>query len=140
VVQWARESSCDDNPASLLASIYQVDPNTNLTTVRYRTLGNCARGDSFEQATTLGGGSYRYEFTLPLEVNDVFVRLKPLYNDTNVLVAGSNWTLPVQYFNIRSQANNTNGDETRIVEVNRTLPTAPSILDYALYSGDTLVK
>ncbi len=141
IIQWSRETDCaTQDPASLLASIYSYNAGTQQTTVRYRALGGCSRGDGFENSTTLSSGPYRFEFTLPLQSNDIFVRIKPIYNDTNLNITGNGWTLPVQYYNIRSEAKNRQGDETRIVEVNRTIPTAPSVMDYALFSGDTIVK
>lgn len=137
-IQWSRVD-CSANPASFLASIYSV--NAGVTSVRYRMLGNCARGDGFEQSTALSSGNpYRFEFTLPLQTNDTLVRLQPIYNDTFINVTGSGWTLPTQYYRIRSEAINELGSESRVVEVNRTLPTAPSVMDYALYSGATLVQ
>lgn len=142
IVEWSKESNCgSEDPASLIASIYNHNTSTDETTVRYRALGGCDRSDGFEIATTLAPEStYHYQFTLPLENDDIMVRLKPVYNDTHVNVRGNGWTLPVQYFNIRSEASNNLGDETRIVEVNKTVPTAPSFMDYALYSGSTIVK
>lgn len=137
-IDWARED-CANNPASFVAAIYSE--NAGVTSVRYRALGNCAKGDGFEQATTLPSGNpYRFRFTLALQTNDVLVRLQPIYNDTHARVSGSGWILPTQFYRIRSEASNDLGNETRIVEVNRTLPTAPSIFDYALYSGSTLVQ
>lgn len=138
VIEWSQHT-CAQDPAGLMASIYYNDAGT--TRVRYRALGNCARGDGFEQATTQAAGNpYRYRFTLALQTNDLFVRLQPTYNDTTIKVSGSGWTLPTQYYKIRSEATNNLGSESRVVEVNRTLPTAPSVMDYALYSGATLVK
>lgn len=136
-IDWSRQN-CASDPAALLASIYSV--NAGVTTVRYRALGNCTRGDGFEQAGA-GASPYLYRTTLALQTNDTFVRIQPVYNDTdiNVTVSGA-WSLPTQYYKIRSEATNDFGTESRIVEVNRTLPTAPSIMDYALYSGTTLVK
>lgn len=136
-VDWSREA-CANNPASFVAAIYSNDGSG--TKVRYRTLGNCARGDGFEQASGLGGNPYNFRFTLPLLTNDRLVRLQPVYNDTQARISGSGWILPTQFYRIRSEARNELGDETRIVEVNRTLPAAPSIFDYALYSGGTLVQ
>lgn len=138
VVEWSK-GDCASNPASFIAAIYYNDAGTIRS--RYRTLGNCAKGDGFEQATTLAAGNaYRFRFTLPLQTNDLFVRLQPIYNDTHIRVAASGWTLPTQFYKIRSEARNELGNETRIVEVNRTLPTAPSVMDYALYSGATIVQ
>jgi hypothetical protein len=138
IIEWAKED-CAADPAGLMASIYYDDSGT--TRVRYQAIGNCARGDGFIQASTQApGNAYRYRYVLNLQSGDEFVRLQPVYNDTVIRVGGSSWTLPTQYYKIRSEASNTQGNETRIVEVNRTLPTAPSVMDYALYSGTTLIK
>lgn len=137
-VEWAKED-CGANPAAFVAAIYS--DNAGVITTRYRTLGTCGRSDGFEPATTLpAGNTYKFRFDLALQANDVLVRLQPVYNDTQVKVSGSGWILPTQFYRIRSEASNDLGDETRIVEVNRTLPTAPSIFDYALYSGTTIVQ
>ena len=55
-------------------------------------------------------------------------------------MSGDGWALPVQAYNIRSEAKNDLGNETRAVEVNKTLDAAPAIMDYALFSGTTIVK
>jgi len=137
VIDWSKQN-CGQEPASLLASIYSL--NAGVTTVRYRALGNCAQSDGFEQPNGSAPSPYQYRMTLSLQTGDQFVRLQPIYNDTDISINGSGWTLPTQYYKIRSEATNDLGNESRIVEVNRTLPTAPSIMDYALYSGTTLVK
>lgn len=139
-VEWAKED-CANNPAAFVVAIYSNTAGTIST--RYRTMGNCARGDGFEAASTLAAGNqYRFRFDLALQTDDVLVRLQPVYNDTQINVSGAGWTLPTQFYRIRSEATNElgAGNESRIVEVNRTLPTAPTIFDYALYSGATIVQ
>jgi len=139
VIRWSRQD-CAADPAAFLVVIYsQTGPTTS---ARYRALGNCARGDNFEQAATLAPAEpLRYEFTLALEAGDTAVRLHPLYNNTDIAVSGtSGWTLPTQIYAIRSEARNDLGNETRVIQVNRTLPTAPAILDFAVFSGSSIVK
>jgi hypothetical protein len=139
VIEWSKLDDCiTEDVASLIASVYYDDAGT--TRVRHYPLRGCDRSDNFLAATSINVDEYRRRYTLPLTANDSFVRIKPVYNDTHIRVTGSGWTLPVQYYNIRSEATNTLGNETRIVEVNRTLNTAPSIFDYAVFSNATLVK
>ncbi len=139
VIQWSKQD-CANNPAAFLATIYSEQ--AGVTKTRYRAIGNCNRGDNFEQATSLAATEpYRFEFTLTLQVDDLYVRLLPLYNDTDLRVSATGgWSLPTQFYTIRSEARNDLGNETRIIEVNRTLPTAPAILDFALFSGGAVVK
>lgn len=137
-IEWSKETDCDiQDPASLIISVFYDDAGT--TRARYYAYGACSRSDGF----TLGGNGtapYYRGINLPLLAGDLFVRVKAVYNDTHIRVSGDGWTLPVQAYNIRSQAKNDLGSETRAVEVNKTLDAAPAIMDYALFSGTTIVK
>ncbi len=142
LIDWARSNDCNGTnpPASLVFSIYYDDAGT--TRMRQAAVQGCAHNDNFTAATSTTNvdGFYRH-YTLPLLTNDLFVRIKPLYADTDIRVNSSlGWTLPYQFFTVRSEADSTLGDETRVVEVNRTLPAAPAILDYTVYSGTTITK
>lgn len=139
VIEWSRLDDCaTEDVASLLASVYYDDAGT--TRVRHYPLQGCSRGDNFLAASNVNADGYRRQYDLPLTADDLFVRIKPLYNDTHIRVTGDGWQLPVQYYNVRSEARNNAGNETRIVEVNRTLDAAPSVFDYAVFSQTTLVK
>lgn len=136
---WSRENDCStEDPASLMVAVYYDDAGT--TRVRYYGLGACTKGDNFSLASNINTDGYRRSSTLALQAGDLFLRIKPVYNDTHLRVAANGWTMPVQYYHIRAEANSVLSNETRIVEVNRTLPTAPSVMDFALYSGATLAK
>jgi hypothetical protein len=143
-IDWSKEKDCvTQDPASLIVSVYSYDSTaTPPYSVRHLSYGACNRNDDITVAANAPAGDYFKRATIALNPKDVFLRIKPVYNDTHVQVTGSGGTgtLPVQYYNIRSEAKNQNGDETRIVEVNRTLSTAPSVMDYLLFSGTTLTK
>lgn len=138
-VDFSRESDCGTQDiASILISIYYDDAGT--TRVRHLTLDGCNRNTNFAQATVINENGYFRRRDVALETGDMFVRIKPLYADTHVRITSVGWQMPVQGYAVRSQAASQNGNETRIVQVNRTLPAAPSIFDYALYSGTSIVK
>lgn len=138
-IDWSRDDDCAAaDIASLIASIYYDDAGT--TRVRHVPIQGCDRGDNFDPATAINADGYRRRYILPLTTDDQFVRIKPLYADTFIRVRGDGWTMPEQQYNVRSEATNTNGTETRIINVSRTLDGAPSIFDYAVFSGSNLVK
>ncbi len=141
---WSIENSCaTQTPAALLVSIYSVD-NTTLppsVKVRYQTFDPCSRGNNFNTAGIAAGqNGYFKRATISLQPSDSFVRIKPIYNDTKMLVQPSSGQMPVQSYAIRSTGNNNGGTENRNVQVVRSLPSAPSIFDYVLFSGSTIVK
>ncbi|MBU0576469.1 hypothetical protein KJ707_00405 [Patescibacteria group bacterium] len=136
-VDWSHESDCvTQDVASLMTSVYYDDVGT--TRVRHYALGGCNRSDGFDLGTVIDENGYKRRYSLSLLTNDFLVRFKPVYNDTHVKIASSDFTMLTQYYSIRSKAAKENSNETRIVEVNRTSLSAPSIFDYALYSGGNL--
>jgi hypothetical protein len=137
IIDWSRETDCAQDPASLVISIFYNDDGADRA--RYYAYAACEHNDGFTAAGA-GTDGYFSQINLPLLTGDLFVRIKTVYNDTNIRVAGDGWTLPVQAYDIRSEARNELGNETRTVQVNKTLDAAPAVMDYALFSGTTIVK
>ena len=140
-LEWSQLDDCgSENPASIVASIFNNDGGSIV--VRHLALGACDRSDGFESATIINENNYHRRYDLSLRSGDFLVRVKPVYNDTHVNIYSNDagFTLPVQSYLVRSSATGTETDETRIVEVNMSRLTAPSIFDYAVYSGNTLAK
>ena len=138
-IDWSHDTDCGTTDiASVVASVYYDD--AGITRARHYALGGCDRGDGFDLGSVIDENGYKRRYDLSLLTDDFLVRIKPVYSDTHVKVSSSDFVMPSQYYSIRSEAANENSNETRIVEVNRTLLSAPSIFDYALYSGDSLSK
>ena len=138
-IRWSKESNCgSEDVASLIVTAFVQSPDGARA---YQSgFAGCNRGDGFTTASTVNLNGYRRRVVMIIPDNTQFLRITPLYNDTHVRIAGGNWTLPVQSFKVRSEAENTLGDEFRAVEVSRTLDSSPSILDYAVFSGEGIVK
>lgn len=135
-ISWSKQYDC--GAASLLVTIFS--DNAGTVTARSLAYKPCSTPNNGFTHISAGGTGFYREVTVPLQPDDVFVRIKPLYNDTHILVEGVNWNLPDQYYRVKSVAENQAGDEVRTVEVNRTKPVAPSVMDFVLFSGDTLSK
>ncbi|MCB9813651.1 MAG: hypothetical protein H6772_04565 [Pseudomonadales bacterium] len=141
-IEWSKNSDCD-NSASLIATTYYDDAGE--TKVVHDPFGPelpCTSPrdvDDFTREPSVDA-VYKYKHTLNLPtgigVTPLFMRIKAVYADTPLRVTGAEATN--QYFIIRAEANNDLGDESRTIEVGRGLSTAPSFMDYALYSGGTL--
>lgn len=138
-IDWARDSDCDaeNKPASLLVSIYNTSASTSAQ-VRHYAYAACDRNDDIPVGAA-GQNGYFKRADVSTQAGDEFMRIKTVYNDTYLRVSGSS-TLPTQAYDIRSEATSTLGNEARTVEVKRTLSVAPSVMDFALFSGTTLTK
>ncbi|PWU22891.1 hypothetical protein C5B42_04885 [Candidatus Cerribacteria bacterium 'Amazon FNV 2010 28 9'] len=136
-IYWSKEQNCTQNPASLIITIYNKVGSA--VTYRKSYLAACAQnhsGDGFTSITANGGATGFLRFDqLALQTGDVFARIRSIYNQTELSITGAGWTLPVQQFRIVSIAQGTVGTQTKEVQVDRGLPTAPAVFDYALYSG-----
>jgi len=142
IVEWEKDPGCASDTAALVIAIFKQDANTTVRREAVRPIG-CDKGDNFTIAAA-GTSPYQASHTITLQNNDVVARIRPLYGDSDIkVIAGVGWTLPIQYYQINSVAQrDTTGDfrEVRVVEVKRTIPAAPSVFDYVLFSDTTLVK
>jgi hypothetical protein len=137
-ISWSRETDCStQTPASLIIAIFSVD-STGKTSVRYTAAAACDHGDGVTVAGASGVNGLFKQTTVNLQANDVYMRVKPVYEDTDVYVTASSGNFPVQYYSVHSSATNQLGNENRVVEVKRSLPVAPSILDFVLVSGTSI--
>ncbi|MEA3355285.1 MAG: PilX N-terminal domain-containing pilus assembly protein [Patescibacteria group bacterium] len=120
--------------SSLLISV--VD---NLNQVTRYGLNACALNseNAMEDITDAGDGYFR-KFEVGVDSNDVLVRIRPLYNQTSLMVAG-NVDLPNQAYLINSTAQ-AETLESKAIEVTRTESASSSIFDYALFSGGSIIK
>jgi len=94
----------------------------------------------YTSATTDPDFNCRVTFTISNN-NILFVRTRPLWNRATVRVAGgATMPLPVEIYEVNSQATTETG-VARKVQVRRTaLPTLPAAFDFALYSESDIVK
>lgn len=138
-VEWGDDANCagSNPPASLLVTV--VNTAGASPVARYLAYAICDNGDGFTLVSDAGATYARY-VEITLENGDTSLRITPIYNDTPLYVAGTNWTPQVQQYTIRSVARNTQGRETKGIEVQRTTDAAPAIFDYALVSGTTIIK
>lgn len=136
--------------ASLIVSTYYMSGST--VVVHHDAVGprGCNRvpNDDFQPTSANGVGYHsRFRLTLPTPAGFIqntadrrLVRIRPIYNNVPIFITANGGTLPVQQHVIRSTASNQVGTERRIIEVQRGVSAAPSIMDYALYSGGAIVN
>jgi len=74
-----------------------------------------------------------------LEADDSQLRIRSICNETVITLSGSD-DLPIQKHEVSSRAvvGGQERSKTSVIQVSRTLPAPPSILDYVLFSGGNL--
>lgn len=137
VIEWSDTTDCAKDPAALMVII--INTSGASPVARYSAYTSCNRGDNFTLVNTAGTTLSR-RATITLAAGDDYIRIMPVYNDTDIFVSGGNWTLPTQQFTISSRAENARGRERKAIEVERSKEFAPNILDYGLVSGTSILK
>lgn len=152
-IDFGSTPTCD--AASLMIAIYsQVGANPMQVRYHYVKPASCTddtttptrNNDTFVAA---GGitGTYRNRYansSLGLTSDDRLMRITALYSPTTVLVAGLSSSVP-QAHTVRSTAetdvSGQDGAENtieQIISVQRTVPAAPSFMNYVLYSNGAI--
>ncbi|MEK7513540.1 MAG: pilus assembly PilX N-terminal domain-containing protein [Patescibacteria group bacterium] len=88
--------------------------------------------------TTTGDDDFARKYSFPVQADDVLLRIRPLYNQATIRVTGAN-ELPAQTYVINSSAQ-ADTLESKAIEVSRAEPATPSIFDYVLFSGTSIIK
>lgn len=145
IINWTKRNdnsedlSCTSEGSELAPAaleITAVQESLATSSVSYYNASNCdLPGNGFVLSSS-GGTDYLSSVDFALPSSTTILRLKPIYAGAtiNVLAAG----LSTQFYLIQSSA--VGGDAQKEIEVKRGLEAPPSIFDFAVFSGGTIVK
>lgn len=102
----------------------------------YYNAYNCALGNGFADSL-IGSDGFRSSVVYTLPSGTSLLRLKPLYTGATLQVTG-NSSLTTQMYLVESEA--AGGDADKEIQVTRSRDAAGSIFDYALFSGESIIK
>jgi len=131
---------CWTGDASLEISVFSFPGgNYQVTRTAVKAITGGASGIDFTPGDSVGSpcGSKTYlsETSVSLTQDAQFVRIKALYNNTDLAIQ-ADVNLPVQAYKVKVDA--VQEENTAALEVTQTIPAAPGIFDYTLWSGSSL--
>ena len=135
---WDQIEDCGTSnpPAAVLASIYTAN------NVRHFGFDPCAssRNNNLLIVNKLASvdEGCNYKVDIPVAVNDILIRVKPVFNNSKFNINSN--AIDLAQYNILSSAQNNLDDIVRTLNVKRSLLSAPGFMDYALVSGNDLIK
>ena len=136
---WKDNLNCA-NSASLLIAIYSDDGADSYSS---RYLGakpyicGGAEGPPGFSAPIGAGGEYQNLYTISgLTTDDKLIRVKVLLANTTLKITGAG----NQQYTAQAEATGNTDGVTSVIQGTKTLPAAPAIFDYALYSGSNIIK
>lgn len=137
-IDWGLNDTCPAK-ASLLATV--VNNSAGVVTERHYAYGGCSTANGFLTTGNISSGDGYTRRSLSLVTGDTYINIAVLSAPTTLRVQGAGtFTLPYQTYAIRSTATNTQGTENSAIQVNRTILAYPSVFNYVLYSGGTIVQ
>jgi hypothetical protein len=90
------------------------------------------------------GVNFGKQVKISLDQYDKRISIHPILSDTTIALMTRTvhpmWSFPKQQFVITSTADNQGGNETKKVEVVRSIDYYPPFLDFAIYSNGTVVQ
>ncbi len=118
------------------ASLEVIVTKSNLTLERdYYNGSGCLLENGF-QASSPHGGAFLSTVNYSVPVLGATMRLRPYYSGATLRVEGVGLT--TQMYLVQSEA--TGGDSEKEIEVKRSLDSAGSVFDYALFSEASVIK
>lgn len=145
-VNWVDSNSNTENPGTCTATTNQAPASLLITVTddvnqvaRYG-VNSCALSveNGMTDVVTSGDSPFLRQYDVPVDANDVLVRIRPVYNQASITVAG-NVELANQAYTINSTAQAPTL-ESKAIKVTRSEPATPSVFDYVLFSGTNIVK
>jgi hypothetical protein len=128
-------------PASIQVTVIKgAADNFAKRTYAYNSCNALTNG--FSYIATSGDNNYLKKVAVAIEPGDVLMRIRPVYNQTSLLIYGD-VDLPPQNYIVSSTAQASSGEQslaTKSIEVTRSEPATPPIFDYVLFSGTNIVK
>jgi len=104
---------------------------------RYVNAYNCNLSNNFEDGQE-GTGEYRSRLVYGIPAGTAAVRIKLLYSGATIAVRGTMSGLPTQMYLVQVSAEGSESEKE--IEVKRSRESPGSIFDYALFSGESIVK
>ncbi len=130
------EDASSGSPAAL--EIIQIVSQSDPVVRSYYNASNCdlSASNGFTLSSAPGSG-YRSSVAIDTSVvGATRIRVRPIYSGATIALSGVD--LSAQIYLIQASAEG--GDAQKEIEVRRTYDTAPSIFDFAVFSGGTIVK
>jgi len=141
-LNWSK-SSCDQGAANLLIGHYFL--SGGVYDVNYYLVGNCPTHSDQNlisaNASVMSG--YNFAYSIPVSASNnqnAFIRIIPLDRGTDLYVGATTGLISNAQYIILSLAQMADGSSAKAIEVKRSIPSAPTFMDFALASGGSLTK
>lgn len=97
---------------------------------------------NFIDATYTASATFKYKYTLtglPASA-DASLLIQPLGAATDITISGSSGLIANSQYEIESLAKSENEVSNKTIKVNKSVPSAPGFMSFALFSGSNIVK
>jgi len=138
---YQEEPTCDnDGPPALVISIYGDNEGRHFGYDPCGGDGESRENNNFEDASASSVDDYLFAATITLELTDELVRVTPLYNSSKIQISANEGAISEAQFEANTRGIDEDAGIAQALRVLRSMPAAPSFMDYTLVSGGSLSK
>jgi len=134
--EFEQDATCNDDSPALLVTIFSESAGE--ISARYLAYDPCysERGNDFEDPDGVAPEGWNYRQEINLTSNDTELHITPLYGSTRLEISGTN--IQTGQYSVASRSQDLRS--AKAINVSRSIPSAPSFMNYALFSGGSIAK
>ena len=139
---YQEEVACDsDGPPALIISIYGDNEGRHFGYDPCNDTGESRDGNNLELVSPPGTvEDYSFNVSIILTGTDELVRVTPLYNSSKIQISATADAISDAQFEVNTRGIDPDAKIAQALNVLRSMPAAPSFMDYTLVSGESLSK
>ena len=145
VINWSK-INCATGGNDLLLSLVNFNSTSNQYENHYYLVGACAAANqNFIQPSTSSLEPYQFAYQLSIDATsnqDATLYIRSLGTGTELNLSASSGLIENSQYQITSLASSDSEvrDSNKAIEVKKSLPSAPTFMNFALFSGGSIIK
>lgn len=142
-INWSK-TVCEAGGGDLLITLLNLNTLTSEYESHYYLVGNCAQlNQNFITPNAVASAPYLFGHQLTIDSSNnrnAKLFIQSINNGNDIRVTATANLVNNSQYKILSLASSEAGPSNKAIEVKKSLPTAPSFMNFALFSGGSIVK
>jgi len=142
-LNWSK-NSCAEGGSDLMITVNHLVTAIGEYENRYYLIGDCAAANqNFLATNTAPTDPYNFAHTLTFDNSNndqATVYIQTLNSGSEISLSATPSLVSNSQYQVLSLASSDSGEHNKAIEVKKSLPSAPSFMSFALFSGSSIIK
>lgn len=142
-IQWSK-ISCAEGASDLFVTLLNYNATTDRYESHYYLVGSCASlSQNFISPNAIASAPYQFAHQISIDINnnqDAKLFVQTVNSGGDISVGATANLISNSQYKILSLASSDLGSSNKAIEVKKSLPAAPSFMNFTLFSGGSIVK